>query len=153
MGFIATTTPVSYPVNDTRLSEAERDYLEKLADNAASQNLTEDLRPHVRSLSIAFTVFATAIVGLRFFARHRQAARIGVDDWLILASLAVLLGNMVMNLDLVEQGLGLHSGTLTLEQLQKLDQVPTSSFSNMRCPNLSAPSLSVRQLSELRSFT
>jgi hypothetical protein len=124
MGFIMTSTPVTYPVNDTRLSEAERDYLKKLADNAASQNLTDDLRPHVRSLSIAFTVFAAVFVGLRFLARYRQAARIGVDDWLILASLAVLVGNMVMNLELIEQGLGLHSGALSLEQLQRLDQVP-----------------------------
>ncbi len=116
-------TPVVYPVNDTSRSEAERAYLQKLTDFAAKQDLTEDTRQYVRDVSIAFTVFAAIFVGLRFLARYRQAARIGTDDWLIVAALAVLIGNMVMNLVLVHQGLGLHSGVLTLPELQKMNEV------------------------------
>lgn len=123
MSSAPTPTPAYYPVNDTARSEAERAYLQKLADRAAEQNLSEDLRKYVRDTSIAFTVFAGVFVGLRFLARHRQAARIGVDDYLMVAALLVLVGNMIMNLQLVDQGLGLHSGMLTLPELQRLDQV------------------------------
>lgn len=84
-------TPVTYPVNDTTISEPEQGYLEKLAENAARQDFTQDLRPDVRNLSIAFIVFAAAFVSLPFIARYRQAARIGIDDWLILLSVAVLV--------------------------------------------------------------
>ena len=117
------STPVAYPVNDTSIPEPERGYLAQLAEFAAHQDMSDDRRPYVRNLSIAFTAIATAFVGLRFFARYRQAARIGVDDWLILASMAILVGNMAMNLVLIDQGLGLHSGALTLTELQRLGQV------------------------------
>jgi hypothetical protein len=118
-----TPTPVVYPVNDTTRSEAERAYLQQLTDFAAKQDLTQDMRDYVRNVTIAFTVFAGVFVGLRFVARHRQGARIATDDYLIVASLAVLIGNMAMNLILVQMGLGLHSGALTLPQLQKLNEV------------------------------
>ena len=118
-----TPTPVVYPVDDMTRSQAERDYLQKLTQHAATQDLTEDVRGYVRDISIAFTVFAAVFVLLRFIARRRQAARILLDDWLIVASLVVLVGNMVMNLMLVKLGLGLHSGALTLEELQRLDEV------------------------------
>jgi hypothetical protein len=123
MGIVKSMTPVVYPVNDTTIPEPERQYLGKLAANAAKQDLSQDLGPHVRHLSLAFTIFAAVFVALRFFGRYRQAAHIGVDDYLILFSLAVLVGNLVMNYMLVEQGLGLHSGALTLPELQRLDQV------------------------------
>jgi len=123
-------TPVVYPVNDTSRSEAEREYLAKLAHHASTQDLSQDMGPYVRNMSIAFTVFAAVFVSLRFLARWRQAARILIDDWLIVASLVVLAGNMVMNIMLVELGLGRHSGSLTLPELQRLDQVTLPSFSN-----------------------
>ncbi|KAK4156623.1 hypothetical protein C8A00DRAFT_40924 [Chaetomidium leptoderma] len=117
-----TPTPAVYPVDDMARSEAERAYLQQLTDFAAKQDLTEDMRGYVRDVSIAFTVFAGVFVALRFFARFRQAARICIDDWLMVAALAVLIGNMIMNLMLIQQGLGLHSGALTLPEMQKLDQ-------------------------------
>ncbi|KAK4129062.1 hypothetical protein N657DRAFT_668154 [Parathielavia appendiculata] len=117
-----TPSAVVYPVNDTSRSEAERAYLQQLTDFAENQDLTEDSRAYVRNVSIAFTVFAGVFVLLRFVARWRQAAHIATDDWLIVASLAILIGNMVMNLELVKIGLGLHSGALTLPQLQKLNE-------------------------------
>jgi hypothetical protein len=118
-------TPVIYPVNDTSRSDAERAYLRKITALAAEQDLTQDQRKYVQDVTIAFTVFAGVFVALRFFARHRQAAFIGIDDWLMVASFVVLIGNMVMNLMLVEQGAGLHAGLMTLEEREKLDQVHT----------------------------
>ncbi|KAL2147688.1 hypothetical protein VTI28DRAFT_7040 [Corynascus sepedonium] len=115
-----TPTPVVYPVNDTSRSEAERAFLQQLTEFAAEQDLTEDLRAYVRNVTVAFTVFAGVFVGLRFLARYRQGVRIWIDDWMMVASFLVLVGNMIMNLELVKQGLGLHSGLLTLPQLQKL---------------------------------
>ncbi|KAL2136184.1 hypothetical protein VTI74DRAFT_5062 [Chaetomium olivicolor] len=117
-----TPTPVVYPVNDTTRSQPERDYLQKLSDFAAQQNLAEDGRAYVRDITIAFTIFAAVFVALRFFARYRQGARIATDDYLIVAALLVLVGNMIMNLMLIKQGLGLHSGVLTLPDLQKLNE-------------------------------
>lgn len=116
-------TAVVYPVNDTSRSQPERDYLQKLTDFAAQQNLAEDGRAYLRNVSIAFTVFAGAFVSLRFYARYRHAARILTDDYLIIAALLVLIGNMIMNVMLVNQGLGLHSGLLTLPELQRLNEV------------------------------
>lgn len=137
-GAVETTmvTAAYYPVNDTSLSSAERSYLQELEDNAAQQNLEQDLRPNVQALSIAFTVLATAVVGLRFIARQRQGAPYGADDWLILVSLVLLGGNLVFNIVMVNQGLGLHSGRLTLEQLELLNQVSapwTCSISRASC--------------------
>ncbi|KAH6632141.1 hypothetical protein F5144DRAFT_489864 [Chaetomium tenue] len=115
-------TPVVYPVNDTSRSEAERAYLQLLTDFAAKQDLTEDSRGYVRDVTIAFTVFAGVFVALRFLARYRQSARILIDDWMMVAAFLVLIGNMIMNLELIKMGLGLHSGALTLPELQKLNE-------------------------------
>ncbi|KAF4851790.1 Satratoxin biosynthesis SC1 cluster protein 4 [Colletotrichum siamense] len=111
-----------YPYNDTSLDQGERDYLKKLADFAEDQNLDDDLRGYVRGITIAFTAFAAFIVGLRFLARHLQAARYLIDDYLMLFALVLLIGNMAMNLLLVDRGIGLHSGRLTLQEIQFLDR-------------------------------
>ncbi|GKT44541.1 satratoxin biosynthesis SC1 cluster protein 4 [Colletotrichum spaethianum] len=113
---------VNYPYDDPTIEEAKRDYLKKLAGFAEDQNLSEDLRSYVRAITIAFTIFAAFIVGLRFTARHLQGAKYLIDDYTMLAALFLLLGNMIMNLILVDGGIGLHSGRLTLEQLQFLDR-------------------------------
>ncbi|KAK1712114.1 uncharacterized protein CLUP02_01889 [Colletotrichum lupini] len=115
-------TMVTYPYNDPTIDQPQRDYLKKLADFAEDQNLSEDLRPYVRAITIAFTVFAAFVVGLRFTARHLQGARYLKDDYTMLFALVILIGNMIMNLILVDAGIGLHSGRLTLEQLQFLDK-------------------------------
>lgn len=116
-------TAAFYPVNDTSLSLGEREYLQTLQDAALQQNLEEDLRPEVQNLSIIFTVLAAVVVCLRFLARHIQRAQYGIDDWMILASLVMLGANLVFNMVMISQGLGLHSGRLTLEELEKLNQV------------------------------
>lgn len=112
-----------YLVNSTGISEAERAYLRKLASNAAKQDLDEDLRGRVRAVSAACVGVAAVAVGLRFLARRRQAIRPGVDDWAMVGALLVLAGNLAMNIVLAQQGLGLHSGALSLPELQRLDQV------------------------------
>ncbi|KAF9871186.1 hypothetical protein CkaCkLH20_11355 [Colletotrichum karsti] len=111
-----------YPFNDTSIDEPQREYLKKLADFAEDQNLDEDLRSYVRGITIAFTAFAAFVVGLRFLARHLQAARYLIDDYTMLFALVLLVGNMVMNLILVDHGIGLHSGRLSLQELQFLDR-------------------------------
>lgn len=78
---------------------AKTAYLEYLADAAATQDLAEDRRPETRNLSIVFTVLAALFVALRFVMRRRPTAYIGVDDWLVLAALLLLIGNMAMNLE------------------------------------------------------
>jgi hypothetical protein len=133
----ATPTPAVYPVNDTSRSDAERAYLQKLTDFAAQQDLSQDTRTYVRDVTIAFTVFAFIFVALRFVARYRQGARIAIDDWLMVGALVVLVGNMAMNLVLIHMGLGLHSGVLTLEQLQRLNEVRNAAVSR-RSPRLGA---------------
>lgn len=123
-----------YPVNDTDRSLAERAYLQELTDLAAKQPLEEDSRREVRTLTIIFTVIAVIIVGLRFVSRLKIKAPFWVDDWLILAALMLLFGNAAFNFVMVDQGVGLHSGRLTLPQLQALNKVslciPTLSQSN-----------------------
>lgn len=91
-------TMVTYPYNDPTIDQPQRDYLKKLADFAEDQNLSEDLRPYVRAITIAFTVFAAFVVGLRFTARHLQGARYLKDDYTMLFALVILIGNMIMNL-------------------------------------------------------
>lgn len=92
------STMATYPYDDLSIDQAKREYLKKLADFAEDQNLSEDLRSYVRAITIAFTVFAAFVVGLRFLARHLQGARYLIDDYLMLSALVLLIGNMAMNL-------------------------------------------------------
>ena len=80
------------------VEEAKQAYLDRMAEIAATQDLTQDLRPSVRTMSIAFTAIAASFVGLRFFARLKRGVGLGMDDWLSLASLVLLFGNFAMNL-------------------------------------------------------
>ncbi|KAK7719104.1 hypothetical protein SLS63_010254 [Diaporthe eres] len=111
-----------YPVNDTSRSLAERAYLQELTDLAANQPLEEDSRQEVRTLTIIFTIIAVIVVALRFISRLKIKAPFWVDDWLILAALVLLFGNAAFNFVMVDQGVGLHSGRLTLPQLQDLNK-------------------------------
>lgn len=112
-----------YPVNDTSRSLAERAYLQELTDLAANQPLEEDSRQEVRTLTIIFTIIAVIVVALRFISRLKIKAPFWVDDWLILAALILLFGNSAFNFVMVDQGVGLHSGRMTLPQLQDLNKV------------------------------
>lgn len=116
-----------YPVNDTDLSPAERAYLQELADLAADQPLEQDSRQEVRTLTSIFTVIAVIAVALRFISRLKIKAPFWLDDWLVLTALVLLFGNSAFNFVMVDQGVGLHSGRLTLSQLQNLNKVRLTS--------------------------
>lgn len=77
---------------------AKQAYLDRMAEIAATQDLSQDLRPNVRNLSIAFTGVASFFVCLRFLSRLKQGVRIGSDDWLSIVALVFLIANLVMNL-------------------------------------------------------
>ncbi|KAH7008927.1 hypothetical protein EDB80DRAFT_841667 [Ilyonectria destructans] len=101
---------------------AKAAYLEMIQETAKSHNLSEDIGPHTIRLSIVFTLIAVFIVTVRFFCRWKFSHRYGWDDWLILASVMMLTGNMAMNIIVVRQGLGKHAGALTLKQRQRIDK-------------------------------
>lgn len=124
-------TAAYYPVNDTSRSLAERAYLQELTDLAANQPLEEDSRQEVRTLTIIFTIIAVIVVALRFVSRLKIKAPFWVDDWLILAALVLLFGNAAFNFVMVDQGVGLHSGRLTLQELQNLNKVSFSTTNQM----------------------
>ncbi|TLS31583.1 hypothetical protein PpBr36_03905 [Pyricularia pennisetigena] len=119
---VTASGPATYFYNDTSLPEAQRQYLKSLADAAAVQNLDEDIRDYVRAITIAFTVLATVVVGMRLWARQLQAAKILIDDWAMIAALALLYGNMIINLVLVDHGIGLHSGRLPYESMEFINK-------------------------------
>lgn len=155
---------------------AKAAYIQHMAEVAAKQDLTEDVRDRSRWLTIGFTLFATVVVAMRFVARRRQGAKLLIDDWLTVVTLVILYGNMIMNIvcklslhlpvrtrsdlrrwekrrrgqgesrqlaqethrtsshvflgisaDLlvlvINQGVGLHTGALSEEQLETMNQV------------------------------
>ncbi|KAL6401821.1 integral membrane protein [Ilyonectria robusta] len=101
---------------------AKAAYLETIHETAKLHDLSDDIGPHTIRLSIVFTVIAVFFVTVRFFCRWKFGHRYGWDDWLILVSVIMLIGNMVMNIVVVRQGLGKHAGALTLEQRQRIDK-------------------------------
>ncbi|TVY54274.1 Satratoxin biosynthesis SC1 cluster protein, partial [Lachnellula suecica] len=107
------------PTTNPRLAA----YLEGAMAVAATQDLAQDERSNTRVLSIVFTVLAVVFVGLRFLARHKQNAQYQVDDWLMVLALAFLFGNLACVLVMVNNGLGLHSGALSLNQAMSLGKI------------------------------
>ena len=77
---------------------AKAEWLQHLADVAAQQDLSQDVRPRTLALTLAFTAMAVIVVAMRFLARHRQGAAYLIDDWMIVVALAILFGNMAMNI-------------------------------------------------------
>ncbi|KAK7966310.1 uncharacterized protein PG986_000587 [Apiospora aurea] len=102
---------------------AKAAYLQHMAEVADTQDLSEDIRGRARWLTVGFTLFATIVVAMRFIARRRQGAKLLIDDWLTVVTLVLCYGNMAMNMILIDQGVGLHTGALSLPQLQKLNEV------------------------------
>lgn len=77
---------------------AKAAYMQHMADLAATQDLSEDIRGRSRWLTISFTLFATVVVAMRFMARRRQGAKLLIDDWLTVVTLVLCYGNMAMNI-------------------------------------------------------
>lgn len=148
---------------------AKAEWLRHMADVAAQQDLSQDVRPRTLALTLAFTAMAAAVVAMRFLARHRQGAAYLIDDWMIVASLLVLFGNMAMNivrtfpeelllsasrliLTVLNQGVGLHTGALTVDQLATVNQV-REPFAIPDSQRTSADGISFRLSWGLRSST
>lgn len=85
-------------VNRYNEAAAKAAYLETIKQTAKSHDLSEDIGPYTIRLSIVFTVIAVFFVTVRFFCRWKFSHRYGWDDWLILASVMMLTGNMAMNI-------------------------------------------------------
>ncbi|KAI6297235.1 hypothetical protein MCOR21_007592 [Pyricularia oryzae] len=101
---------------------AREEYMQHLKNVAATQDLSQDTRQRSLGLTIGFTVFATVVVAMRFLARRRQGAAIMVDDWLTVVCLLLLYGNMAINIALINIGVGLHTGSLTYDQLAAMNK-------------------------------
>ncbi|KAI5457673.1 hypothetical protein BGZ63DRAFT_393462 [Mariannaea sp. PMI_226] len=101
---------------------AKAAYIDELHKQAKLQDLTQDLTNPTRNLSIAFTVIGVFFVGLRFLARKRQGVHIGYDDYLMIFAMILLLGNFIFNMILLKQGVGKHSGALTVDELATLNK-------------------------------
>lgn len=133
--------PSLAPRYDEAIAKAE--WLRHMGEIAAQQDLSEDVRLRTLVLTIAFTVLAAIVVAMRFLARHRQGAAYLIDDWMIVVSLLILFGNTAMNIvctsteepyivsqpasqltiTVINQGVGLHTGALTVDQLATMNQV------------------------------
>ena len=57
--------------------------------------------PSIQIPAVVFCVVSPLIVAIRFWARLRNGANLGIDDWLILLSLVRLLGSAQINLVLI----------------------------------------------------
>ncbi|KAK8066779.1 hypothetical protein PG997_013526 [Apiospora hydei] len=77
---------------------AKAAYVQHMAEVAATQDLSEDIRGRARWLTVGFTLFATVVVAMRFIARRRQGAKLLIDDWLTVVTLVLCYGNMAMNM-------------------------------------------------------
>ncbi|CAL3973091.1 unnamed protein product [Diplocarpon coronariae] len=91
-------------------------YLDAAAKIAATQDLSEDRRASTRNLSLVFLALALVFVVLRLWARFKHSQKYGMDDWLIVVSLVLLGGSVACTIVAINNGVGLHSGALTLEQ-------------------------------------
>ncbi|KAH8666212.1 hypothetical protein BGZ61DRAFT_365547 [Ilyonectria robusta] len=102
------------------VTAAKQAFLDHMADVAASQDLHQNQAPRVRRTAIAVTSLAGMFVVLRLLARLRQRVSFHTDDWLIIMSFWGLVANLAITLVLLHQGLGRHSGALTLAETQIL---------------------------------
>lgn len=99
-------------------------FLKAVAAAAATQDLSQDIRVKVLIFSAVSLFIATIFVGLRFYARYKQKAAYGDDDWLMVLSLVFLAVNMGIVAGLVVVGhMGLHAGALNLDQAIYLGKV------------------------------
>ncbi|KAI1002062.1 hypothetical protein K3495_g6144 [Podosphaera aphanis] len=106
-------------LSDPRLAA----FLQGGARIAATQDFTQDRRHTTLLLSYIATAIACLFLILRFWARFRQNIGYGLDDWLILLSFAFMSGNLGCVIVLIQNGVGLHSGALSLAEIMKVGKV------------------------------
>ena len=80
------------------MATSREEYIQELARLATTQDLSEDLQAQTRVLTVVFTILATVFVILRFYGRWSYRISLGADDWWMLISWVLLVGNMIINL-------------------------------------------------------
>ncbi|KAI1456185.1 hypothetical protein F4805DRAFT_476273 [Annulohypoxylon moriforme] len=85
--------------------------------------LHETRGPDVIATVSLFIGLTTVAVALRFASRISRRARIGVDDWLSVAALIVLIGFSVLVILAVHRGMGFHDWAISDDQWWRIIQV------------------------------
>ncbi|POS82910.1 hypothetical protein EPUL_005110, partial [Erysiphe pulchra] len=98
-------------------------YLASQAPIFATQDLSQDRRWSTYLISYISIGLAFLFLVLRIWARFRRSFGYGLDDWIIILSFFFLGGNLGCVIILVQNGVGLHSGALTLPQVLVLNEV------------------------------
>lgn len=98
-------------------------FLALQAKISAKQDLSQDLRQQTRIACCVSAGISLAFIILRFSARYKRAFGYGHDDWLIAVSFVFSLGNLGCVLALIENGVGLHSGALTLPNFTAIAKI------------------------------
>ncbi|RKF74500.1 Satratoxin biosynthesis SC1 cluster protein 4 [Golovinomyces cichoracearum] len=106
-------------ISDPRLAA----FIALQAEISAKQNLSQDIRQKTRLICCTSAGISLVFIVLRFWARFRRAFGYGNDDWMIAVSFIFLLGNLGCVLALIENGVGLHSGALTLSNVTAIAKI------------------------------
>lgn len=98
-------------------------YLASQAPYFATQDLSQDLTRKTYIESYISLGLALLFLVLRLWARFRRAFGYGLDDLIIILAFFFLGGNLGCVIILVQNGVGLHSGALTLPQVMQIGKV------------------------------
>jgi hypothetical protein len=109
-------------------SFAEMDFfLRALVSRAEQLNRSQDLRAENLLVSVAMAIFATIFVFLRFFPRYLSPEAMREcppsDNCVMVLAWLALMGHMIMNILLVDKGMGLHANMVPSDSLQALSNV------------------------------
>ncbi|KAK8109658.1 hypothetical protein PG999_007795 [Apiospora kogelbergensis] len=106
--------------NDTAAREG---FAAALLAMSHTQDLSETLCHQTRVLVIVITLLATVFVALRFLGRWRQGVSFGADDWTCLVALVLLYANFIIHLILIDMGVGMHIGAMSVDHIESLSKV------------------------------
>lgn len=70
--------------------------------------------PIVLGLTCTLIPFALVLASMRFYVRHRIKNSVGLDDWLLLAAVLILVTTGIMAIWAVTRGLGKHDYDLIM---------------------------------------
>ncbi|CZS94155.1 related to integral membrane protein [Rhynchosporium agropyri] len=83
----------------------------------ADVDLTGNRQGELRATSIAITILAVFVVGLRFLSRWMKGIGFGVDDFMILVALFFLFAAFATCVIGIHFGLGMHAAALEVPQI------------------------------------
>ncbi|KAK4116601.1 hypothetical protein N656DRAFT_811516 [Canariomyces notabilis] len=102
-------------------------FLRALVSRAEQLDRSQDLRAENLLVSVAMAIFATIFVFLRFFPRYLSLEAMREcppsDNWVMVLAWLALMGHMIMNILLVDKGMGLHANMVPSDSLQALSNV------------------------------